>query len=203
VGSAKKALDSRESQMKYLKMMGLLAVAAVALMAYVGTASALITHPIGTHYNGQLRATSTHVVTHGSVSTTCKHSFMEVTVTNGFTNTHLNALTFGSCEPDKKSVLTKGSLRFFRSGGQVFFRSTGLESTVQLHRTIFGFPVTTHCIYKTNETLMGTVTEEASPPVIHFESAAIPQVATDGACGESSIWTGKYTITSPIPIKFD
>src|SRR5689334_11803126 len=52
--------------MKYAKMLGLLAVAATALLLPVGSASATtLTSPVGTYYKGQIKAESEgHVVLH-------------------------------------------------------------------------------------------------------------------------------------------
>jgi hypothetical protein len=178
--------------MKYMKMLGLLAVAAAALMAFVGTASATVTST-GAIYTGNIHAHSSNTSLDGSVKVSCTGSTVEGYVNNGSTTGSVSVLTFTGCGNDTVSVLQKGSLTIGSSGTAT---STGAEVTVQLHRTVLGFPITTHCIYKTNNTDVGTLTE-GNTPILHIGSAPIPEVATDGACGNDAVWTGSYHVTQP------
>ena len=59
--------------MKSVKILGLLAVAAAALMALAGPASATITSG-GSAYTGEIVATSSNFEIDGSVDIKCKHS---------------------------------------------------------------------------------------------------------------------------------
>ena len=65
--------------MKYVKMLGLLAVAAAALMAFTGTAAATqVTSPAGTLYTGKITATSSNSELHGAfISVSCTSSHVE------------------------------------------------------------------------------------------------------------------------------
>jgi hypothetical protein len=180
--------------MKCFKSLGLLAVVALATLAVAGTASATITSPAGTAYSGTLKATSTSFSLDGSVKVSCSSAAYEGNVDKGATAIALSSVTFGGCGVDTWSVLAKGSLTI---GSEGTVKSTGLELTTQMHRFVLGFPVTTHCIYKTNNTAMGTLTEGVSPPVHHIGSAPVPEVATDAACGNDAVWTGTFTVSTP------
>jgi hypothetical protein len=179
--------------MKYVKILGLLAVVAGAMMAFAGSASAIITNPPGTTYSGTLTATSEETTLHGGVTITCKHSHTHGTVSPGTTHEKI-VVTFGKCEPDTVDVKASGSLAIASDGTAT---STGAEVTVVTHRTVLGFPVTAHCIYTTNNTKVGTLTENVEPAVLHIGSSPIPRVTTDSACGETSVWTGSYTVATP------
>jgi hypothetical protein len=179
--------------MKYVKMLGLLAVAAAAMMAFAGSASANITSPPGTQYEGTLTATAGVTTLHGGVTITCQESHAVGTVTKGETNAPAT-VSFNKCEPDTVEVKNSGSLAV-ESNGTV--KSSGAEVTVVTHRTVLGFPVTAHCIYTTNNTSVGTLTENVEPAVLHIGSSPIPRVTTDSACGETSVWTGSYTVSTP------
>jgi hypothetical protein len=180
--------------MKYVKMLGLLAVAAVALTSFAGSASATITSPAGTAYTGNLQMTATNMTFHTGQTVSCGHSVIEGSVSKGETTVSLNVLTFTKCGTDTFAVLKKGHMSI-ASNGTVFL--TGTEYTELTHRTILGFPVTTHCILNLNNTVVGTLTEGVSPAELHAGSAEIPdETPTDGGCG-NAILTGEYTVTNP------
>lgn len=54
-----------------------------------------------------------------------------------------------------------------------------------------------HCIYATNNTIVGKLTEGVAPPVMHFASGPIPQEATSPLCSDDAEWTGTYTVSTP------
>jgi hypothetical protein len=196
------ALGIEEDHMRYIKMLGLLSVAAVALMALAGTAGATITSPAGTVYNGKIHLTGTETTIHSSVTLTCKHSTIEGTVTNGATTVPLTAFTFNECGPDTYTTIKPGYLRI-ESNGTVF--SEDAEFTITMHRSVLGFPVTTHCLYYTQAsfgTHIGTLTEGTTPS-LHIGSSATPRTVTDGACGETSVRTGTYHVTTPHELVID
>jgi hypothetical protein len=176
--------------MKYVKILGLLAVTATALMAFAGTASATITSPAGTKYGGEIIATSTNFEFDSTVDITCSHSEVKGKPTSaGATNITLTTLTFTGCSRSTTTTAT-GTLAI-ASDGTV--RSTGARVTMQT--TIFGFPV--HCIYKTENTVVGKLTENVAPAKWHIGSAPIPQEETSSLCGEDAEWTGTFTVTKP------
>jgi hypothetical protein len=196
--------------MKYMKMLGLLAVAAAALMAFAGTASATVTYN-GAAYGGEIVATSSNTTLHGSVTIECKKSEVKGSITAGATSGTITTLTFGECGPDTVTVVDSkekatahgGTLSVSNIAGttEADVRSTGARVTVVVHRTVLGFPVTSHCIYATNNTDIGNLTQHTD--VLDIGSSPIPRITTDGSCGETSVWTGSYTITKPGVITVD
>ncbi|HST69751.1 MAG TPA: hypothetical protein VLI94_08860 [Solirubrobacterales bacterium] len=181
--------------MNYLKMLGLVAVAATALTAFAGTASAAVTTGLPV---AEIEATSTNFGADGTVNITCAHSHFKLTmVENTANHPHKAGSTFAtvttwvwvSCSRTMTTTAT-GTMSI-ASDGTV--RSIGARFTVQT--TILGFPV--HCIYKTENTVVGKLTEGVAPAKMHIGSAPIPQEATSGLCGEDAEWTGTYTVTSP------
>lgn len=192
--------------MKYVKMIGLLAVAAAALMAFAGPASAKLTSPSGTTYGGTIHATAGTTSLDGSIDVTCTSSTVTGTVSSGSTSGPVSSLSFSGCGKDTVTVLgspshgNAGTLAI--SGGSVF--SSEAEVTVQLHRSVLGFPITTHCVYVTNNTNVGTFTG-GSPAKLDIDSAQIPvdEEQSDGACGDTAEWTGSYTVNTPNPLFAD
>ncbi|HST69752.1 MAG TPA: hypothetical protein VLI94_08865 [Solirubrobacterales bacterium] len=185
--------------MKYVRTLGLLAVAATALMAFAGTASATLTSPPGTKYGGEIVATSTNTQLDGTVDITCGHSEIAVQVNTGATSGIIRNLTFTNCSRTvtPEYFIEIPSLR--RDYGSVSIDSAGTVRSswvkVTVQTTILGFPV--HCIYKTSITDVGTLTEGVAPAKMHIGSAPIPQETTSGLCGEDAEWTGTYTVTKP------
>jgi hypothetical protein len=183
--------------MKNFKMLGLLAIAAAALMAFAGTASATLTEAAGDPVEA---GDSIHAEApggtklDGSVVIECLESTVNgVVSTNGGTSGPISVLSFSKCGNDTVSVLNRGTLAIASSGAVT---STGAEITIQTHRVVLGFPVTTHCIYKTNNTAVGTLVS-GTEAKLNIGSAGIPQIATDGACGNDAVWTGSYRVNSP------
>jgi hypothetical protein len=185
--------------MKYIKMLGLLAAMAAALMAFAGTASAKLTEASGDPVdNGEAFRAGGDFGLDGSIDIYCIFSTMEGSVTAaGGTSIKLSSLTFSNCGTDTVTALAKGTLSI-NSFNEVF--STGAEVTAQLHRSIFGLPITTHCIYSTSNTNIGSLIESneaESKAIILLNSFWVPQKATDSACGETATWTGGYFVHQP------
>jgi hypothetical protein len=203
--------------MKYVKMLGLLAVAGAAMMAFAGTASA--TTPTCAHVvcTPTIHATSHgHTSLHGSNGVTVECPFSTV---QGKVESHgtaataegkLTALVFGGTTATTACthgeivhVLKLGRLiaHTIENGPNATLTSSGTE--VEITTTIFGFPVS--CIYNTGENLhIGVVTGAAtttSHATFHI-SANIPRTGGSGLCGESGVWTGGYTIDSPVGLTF-
>jgi hypothetical protein len=188
--------------MSYIKMLGLAAVAAAALMAFVGagTASAQgtitcsegVACPNGT----TIEATSSHLMLHppfGEI--TCTHSRMHGKTTSA-TTVSIETLTFGNAERKcgvwTYHVLKTGTLHTDTGG---ILQGAGQEVTTESSGL--------HCILGTGAgTKLGTVTPSSggTKPVLDIE-AVIPRV--DGRsgifCGGSAQWTGKYTVLVPTP----
>jgi hypothetical protein len=186
--------------MKYVKMFGLAALAA-AVMAFVavGTASAaIIESSSGTQYKAgtEIKAASEGTTElHPPIgSINCANSTVAGTTSNdggaGVNVTgNISSLTFTECNA-KVTVLANGSLSVATgSGSNGTLFGTGNEVTVEY----LGF----HCIFKTNNTKLGTVTG-GSPATLDIE-ATIPRTGgKSGAfCGTTAQWTGSYAVSSP------
>lgn len=208
--------------MKYIKMLGLAAIAAAALMAWVGagTASAAtLTSPscvgahcaIGTVIHAENEG---HVTLHPPIGAiTCKTSTVEgVTTTTGGgvpTQTvqgNVTALSFSdhakNCNDGEAvvTVLQKGTLEIHSLGGGVAtLTSSGTIVTIVYK----GF----HCIFSTNNTDIGKVTDSnVTKSTATFDiEATIPRTGgTSGIfCGTTAQWTGFYKITKPDPLFID
>jgi len=195
--------------MKYLKMLGLAAVAACALMAFVGagsasattlTCSGLTTCPTGT----VLHAVSEgHATLHPIIGDIQCNSTVQgkITSTGSSTTTTvggIETLTFTGCTNGATvHTLKAGNLELHVTGTDVgTVTSTGAEVTVEA----FGF----HCIFSTNATDIGTFTgsnktgKAATLDIV----ATIPRTGgRSGAfCGSTAQWTGSYEITKPNPL---
>jgi hypothetical protein len=182
--------------MKYLKMLGLLAVAAAAMMAFAGVASATtLTSPAGTAYTSTLKATSTSSTLHGSfISVTCKHSAVEGKVeSHGASVTaggKVTGLTFSECT-DPVTVKKEGSLEV-HSNGRV--TSTGAE--IIIHTSVG------ECVFTTSGTDIGLFTG-GTPAKLDIDSVAIPRTGGSFFCGSSGEWTGSYSVTTPGTLLLD
>jgi hypothetical protein len=183
--------------MKYAKMLGLLLIAAAALMAFAGTASAKLTSASGTEIAAGtvIKAQSEGATSlGGTIKLTCQKSTIEETVSaKGGTSSTVTSLTFTECGANTVSVSTGGTAAVESSGTS---KSTNAEVTALTHN-ILG---TVHCIYKTNSTDVGTLTDSSttgSTARWDIGSAGIPQVATDFGCKDDAVWTGNYKVTTP------
>ncbi len=176
--------------MNYIKMLGLLAIAAAALMAFAGTASAsVLTSPEGTTYTSSITATSTNSELHGSfVSIKCSHSEMKGKIeTHGAgqdAGGNLSSVTFTGCNyPVTTTTYGSGwfsSLARFFSLGFLFHSHTSVGT----------------CTFTTNNTDLGTLTEGKNA-YISINSAKIPRTGGNFLCGSSGTWTGSYDLTTP------
>jgi hypothetical protein len=192
--------------MKYVKMPGLLAVAAAALMALAGTAAAtVVTSPPGTVYTGTITATSEGYLTqHNAVGTISCHSHISGRVerhTGGGATTagsKISTLDFTGCtngEVHTSGVVAKpGELEIHKlANGNGTLTSKGAEISV----TMFGF----NCIYGTGAGRdIGEVTpgEHGTLDI----KAEFPRVGGSFFCGASWNWTGSYKFTTPTNMAF-
>lgn len=197
--------------MKYVKMLGLAAVAAAALMAFVGAGSASATELCstntspctGTNYGKGTKIESTlkegeAVLTAGFGTDKCKKSTVvgEVEKTNEAgkaTTGPITSLTFEECSCTT-TILSNGSLSITGSGtGNGTLSSTGAESTI----TCSGVS----CLFATSGTTIGPVTG-GSPAVLAAE-AKLPWKTGDASnftCTLGSgtgTWKATYKVTNP------
>ena len=178
--------------MKYLKMLGLLAVTAVAMMGFAGSASATFTSPTGTEYTGEITASAeSSLLLEAGISVTCTESSVKGEITSNTTNHAsgpLSALSFSGCN-GTVHTLNVGSLTI--SGDTV----TAIGSNVTVER----FGIT--CTYGGGAgTDIGTATNTISngkDTVTLDVNANLPKQAGGAFCANIGVWTGKYHITAP------
>jgi hypothetical protein len=212
--------------MKYAKILGLLAIATAALMAFAGSASATtLTDTNGNQIglNAIVHAENVgNTVLDGTVNITCKKSTVEGKITNAGSATEtvsgpIEALTFEECGNNTVTVVNKGTLEIHTDSttivhengthttlttgdtGDGTLTSSGARITVLTHN-ILG---TVHCIYITGNTRVGTLHGSEGDlgvhetPTLTVNSAPIPREGTDFGCGSTSDWTAHYTVTTP------
>jgi hypothetical protein len=185
--------------MKYLKMLGLAAVAAMALMAIgAGSASATklevggVVQSTSTAISASLKAGTSAILkdTFGFSSNTCTVSSVAGTTSSpsGATVTgNLSALSFTSCEREPVTVDSKGVLHVqWTSGTNGTVTSSGAE-------------VTTGSPFGTLNCKTGTGTHLGSLAGTGSSSAhAVLTINASLSCsGISSKWEAVYTVTSP------
>jgi hypothetical protein len=201
--------------MKYVKMLGLAAVAAAALMALVGSSSAsasvFCTTAEGTTCPSgwaETAGTTFHAVNIGTLKLTTSFKNIECTestihgrmINEGGASVPAVAafetLTFGGCNCTV-NVISPGELAVeWTSGNNGTATSKGAEVTASCS-TIFG---NVHCIYSTGAgTALGTATggEELQ---IDISENNIPRLSTSGLCAEKANWDATYKVTTPKPI---
>lgn len=182
--------------MKHVKSLGLLAIAATALMAFAGTASAsTATSPAGTTYTSNITATSSNIKLHGAfVTIECAHSEFKGKIESHGAGVdaggNLSSLTFTGCNYATTTTKSGGfrftSLRAFFSFGMWFHVHTSVGA----------------CGFTTNNTQIGSVTT-GSNAVIDINSAKVPRTSGNFLCGSSGTLTGTYTITTPSSLDID
>jgi hypothetical protein len=204
--------------MKYAKMLGLLAVAAAALMAFAGSASATtLTSPAGTTLgkgatiHASLKA-ETEAVLSGTINVKCKKSTVagEVKTPGSETTTvsgPLSTLTFDECNPNTASTVKLGNLEVHTEGassnGNGTLTASEVEATVLTH-TILG---TTHCLYTAENLDIGKVTGSinngSGNATLTASEVELGRKTTDFGCGEVAKWTATYVVSTPSYLDVD
>jgi hypothetical protein len=192
--------------MKYLKMLGLAVLSAMALTALAaGSASATTLEVNGVTQNkavaleGTLKPGTSAILktTTGSFVDTCTASSIKGSSESPFTGTTVGgkvaALTFSNCT-HSTVVHSFGSVTVEHIKGTTngTVRSSGVSVTVQ--STTFG--VNLNCT--TSNTHMGTFTGSSSG----HASAAINGVINCGPFVPSAKWEASYTLTTPTGLGF-
>lgn len=190
--------------MKYVKMLGLLVVAAVALMAFAGSALATTVTGPGGDTTPTIHAVNegTHVSLHNSIANIeCKstaHGEVEHYV-SGTPTGKITALSFTECTGGwVVHVDAPGSLEVHHIVGTTNGTLTSSGATVTATR--FGVS----CRYATNNTDIGTVTGHKGPngeATLDIE-ANIPFHGGSFLCGgATAAWTGSYTTTETLDVE--
>lgn len=197
--------------MKYVKMLGLLAIAAAALMAFAGTASATtltngsgVFYPKGTVIHAEAEGTVTLHPPIGDITCTSSTVQGEVEKPGGAAESEtvsgpIGTLTFGGCNA-AVTVLKPGTLEIHTkekgvNNGNGTLTSNGAEVTV----VAFGI----HCVFTTSNTDIGTVTGSKTKDATLDIEATIPRTGGSFLCGSTAQWTGSYTVDKPTPLYID
>ncbi|MGN6816373.1 MAG: hypothetical protein ACTHK3_09865 [Solirubrobacterales bacterium] len=195
--------------MKYLKMLGLAAVVAAALMAFVGASSASATVLCKTPLTSGCAASGwdypAHTVIHSSSTNsgtlkaggitldTCTESTVKGETTNTGSDTETvdgpnQVINWGVCTNETKTIVL-GSLEIHYISGtdNGTLTSIGTEVTV---KTIFG-----SCVYSAPDigTLVG-----GNPATIEVKELSVKLVS--GPCPAETKWSQNFTVTSPTPL---
>jgi len=201
--------------MRYAKMLALAAMAAGALMAFIGagTASANVVcstnespcpagqkwpdHIANVDFSSEGSTRLIDVAT-GETTDTCKESTLTGTFTQGTTATnpgnpilHATELKWTNCTfPTKTTEL--GTLELDPIvGGKGNATVTGKNFKVTINTVLFG-----SCIYGTGENLsLGDLTE--GNPAIFHAAVHVPFISGGFACPKTAEWNATYKITSP------
>jgi hypothetical protein len=207
--------------MKYVKILGLLAVAAASLMAFAGSASATtITSPTGTAYTNTITAVSEGATSlDGAFSTvTCKASHVAGKVEShgsGVTaKGNLTALSFSECN-FPVTVEAFGSLEVHPvttnaenkvvacASGECTGTLTSTGAKVKIHTSVG------ECVFTTENTDVGLITPTndtggtATFDIGAHGTGKIPRTAGNFLCGSSGQWTGSYSVTVPDSLYID
>ncbi|HEX5989947.1 MAG TPA: hypothetical protein VFY75_07035 [Solirubrobacterales bacterium] len=194
--------------MGYVKILGLLAVAAAALMALATTATATtITSPTGTTYTGTIHAESEVTTTLHSelLSVSCKKSTLTGSIgthsSTGTAHGPITTLDLSECGEDVVTVLVPGTLEIHSSSTHSILTSTGAIITVHTH--VFGID----CLFETNNTDIGLLTDShhsgRTEATLDIDSALIPRTGDSMFCGPVGEWTGSYVVTTPTMLYVD
>lgn len=199
--------------MRYVKIFGLLAVAAAALMAFAASASA--TTVTGPSLNTNNEPTS---LVERETPTIHAVSEEEVELHNSILNIKCESTVEGKVETHGTGITAEGKiavLNFFnctdnwvidvkQNGSLIVHWTKGSDGTLtstgaRVIATRFGL----ECIYETNATHIGTVTGEKGvngEATLDIE-AAIPRVGGSFLCGGgTAAWTGSYITTHTLKI---
>jgi hypothetical protein len=199
--------------MKYLKMLGLAAVAAAALMAFVGagTASASVlcsttttpcTSPwkTGTVMDFSLVGTAKLTTTEGTVLDTCTGGTVKGNLEQGTStatakgNVTAANLTWSGCT-STTDTLTGGTLEIHNIAGT----SNGTVTAKEFRVTVDSFLGS--CVMTVGTGVdLGTLTEGkagtgSSPDVTLHVNAVVKRES--GLCGETALWNATYVLTEP------
>ncbi|MGN6663605.1 MAG: hypothetical protein ACTHK6_05295 [Solirubrobacterales bacterium] len=200
--------------MRHLKLFGLAAIAAAALMAFAGIATATTltspagtTLPAGTVIHLQLRAGKKTVLQGAFGNTECEEATLQGKTANAGSSTEtvhgaVEKLTYGKCNC-VVAVLKTGELEIHTEGTTADGNGTVTASGQEVTTKCNFFGIEYHCIWKTSGTDLGTLT--GGTPAILAENATFTREggSSGTACGKSGTWTGEFEVTSPKPLLVD
>ena len=196
--------------MKHLKMLGLFAMAAAALMAFAGSASeATFTAPAGTGYHGTLSSSleGSALLKAGFAEITCtagtvageikapeakKETEEKKLVNNNETEASgaITAVSFSSCKEGQTvdTLNNSGTLTILKSNTAV--SGTGTEVTTAVAGV--------SCVYGlgTTSTPLGTASNTEKGVTLAIK-ASLPKISGGFLCASPASWTANYIVTAP------
>ena len=200
--------------MRYVKMLALAAVAAGALMAFIGAGTASASKlcsttadpcpagqswPVNTVLDFSIPSGGSVILEepNGTSINTCTNSTVKGKISNAGSATEtvtgaVEVLTFTGCN-FPTTVIKRAGLEIHKiagtSNGTV--TSDGLFE-VTINTIFFGT-----CVYGvTNEGSIGDLTE-GNPAIFHANATVHKLSGSNFACPENTLWTGTYTLTEP------
>jgi len=190
--------------MKYVKILGLLAVAAGAIMAFAGNASATsVTSTTGgattTPTIHIVNDNGTHIVIDNSIKPIECQSTLELKFESHGTGVtakgNVTTATFFDCTNDwHVTTMKPGNLELHWTSSH---SGTVTSSGWNLTATRSGIT----CNYETNNTDFGSFTG-GNPATIHVESFISLAAGSSFLCGSGSAkWVGAYSTTAPLYIE--
>lgn len=207
--------------MKYAKILGLMAVAVAALMAFAASASATTLTSGGTTYTSTISSTAEEPVSlDGPFTTvTCKSSTVSGSVESHGTGVtaggKVGTLTFGECN-FTTTVEANGSLEIHpvKVNGTTVEACTGTNCTGTLTSTGAKVLIATsigNCGYETSSTDIGLVTPSsdtgatATLDIGANGTGKIPRTFGSAGflCGSTGQWTGAYKTNTPDNLNID
>lgn len=193
--------------MKYVKILGLLAVAATATMAFAGSASATTVTSSGSAYTGKLHAASEgKIAVHfpNGQTAECESTIEAEIETHGSSVTaegEIDHFTFTGCGVGTHVHVKKpGKLIAHAIAGGAQLTLSGAEFEVT--NTSFGIT----CIYTTGTGLsFGTLTGSSTTGGKATVDMNLVATRTGGSaiCGATATWTGSYTVNTPANLNID
>lgn len=198
--------------MKHLKMLGLVVVAALAVTALVGVASASATvicknntstskctepYPVGTKGTASLQGSMILETTGGTSLVTCTGSTVSSTLGNAGSATttvksELSSITFSGCTK-AVTTLVPGSGELHHISGT----DNGTLTTQNTQVTVSGLFNNESCIYGTGAGIdMGT-TVGGNPGSLTINTLVLRQAGSGVFCPAETRLTAKYVATSP------
>jgi len=202
--------------MNYAKMLGLVALAAAALMAFASPASATYaTSPKGTTYTGTVKATSPNFTLAEGASfgfIKCGHSEVEGSISSHSTTStvttliKLSKLTITSCSGGEATspVAVPGFVEVHTVGATSNGNGTATwnGASITFHKMLIGT-----CTFVTSATdigqVIGSINNLGKTAVLEIGSASIPQKSGNPFCGSAATLTGTYTFLTPDYLDID
>ena len=200
--------------MKCVKMLGLVAVAAAALTAFAGSASAtILTSPAGTTYTGTLKLASEGEITldheNGFPSYSCSWSLEGKMESHGAAATATSKpstiLLTGCTTANSISVLNRGTLEFHTDSEAA--NGNGTITWVGFQLTITYSALGVSCLYNTGAGItLGTLTGSkttGSSATVDLNSVKLPRTGDSIFCGAAATMTGSFKVITPSYLDVD